>query len=110
MHVHHFVLYLSRSGGNELHITPLSGVLNLKPHLKYLDKSDKTLKAEGRTLDNPDDPEEDTKDDIKAVTVRFAKSDGESAKKAREKSFEWQQKKAEEEPWVPTRFNQVRTN
>ena len=42
----------------------------MKPHLKYLDKSDKTLKAEGRTLDNPDDPEEEPKDDIKAVTVR----------------------------------------
>ena len=30
---------------NELHITPLEGVLSLRPSMEYLDKSDKTAKG-----------------------------------------------------------------
>lgn len=37
-------------GGNELHLTPVRAVLNLKPSMDYLDKSDKTARAEGRAL------------------------------------------------------------
>ena len=41
---------------------------------------------------------------VKAVTVRFAKGgDVEAAKKSREKSYEYQQRKREEEPWCNTR-------
>ena len=34
--------------GGELHLTPIRGVVSLKPSLNYLDKSDKTAKSEGR--------------------------------------------------------------
>ena len=34
--------------GNELHLTPLKSIVSLRPSLTYLDKSDKTAKAEGR--------------------------------------------------------------
>ncbi|XP_059099370.1 DNA-directed RNA polymerase III subunit RPC5-like isoform X2 [Tigriopus californicus] len=98
-------------GGNELHITPLEAVLQLRPNLGYLDKSDKTAKAEGRTLDDPDDPQDDKEEEVEAkpVTVRFAKSGTDYAKKQREKSFAFQQKKSEEEPWIPTRFHHVKS-
>lgn len=43
-------------GGNELHITPLNAVVNLRPDLTYLDKMDKTARAEGRTTLTEDDP------------------------------------------------------
>ena len=33
---------------NELHVTPLTGILHLRPSLNYLDKSDRTAKADGR--------------------------------------------------------------
>ena len=105
----------------ELH--PISSVLHLRPDLKYLDKSDKTAKAEGRTLDDPDDPtaaaastsggqtEGGAPGELKPVTVRFSKSGagGEAAKKNREKSYEYQMKKAEEEPWRVTRFHHVKS-
>ncbi len=45
------------------------------------------------------------------MTVRFSKSGeaGEAARRHREKSFEYQQRKAEEEPWRVTRFHHLRS-
>ena len=101
-------------GGNELHMTPLQGVLQLRPNLGYLDKSDKTAKAEGRATlaeDNADDPADaaGAEEDVKQVTVRFAKSDSDAAKKYREKSYDYQVRKREEEPWIPTRHHHMKT-
>ena len=101
-------------GNNELHITPIKSVLNLRPDLSYLDKSDKTARAEGRAAkfnEDPDDPvvkaeiaEAKGEEELKQVTVRFAKGgDAEHVKKMREKSYEYQMKKVEEEPWIQTR-------
>ena len=54
----------------ELHLTPVKGVLQLRPSLGYMDKSDKTARQEARNSgDNID--EEDNKP--QAVTVRFTK-------------------------------------
>ena len=106
-------------GSNEFHVTPISSVLHMRPDLKYLDKSDKTAKAEGRTLEDPDDPAAaqtaagagagQDAPELKPVTVRFSKS-GDAAKKHREKSYEYQMKKAEEEPWRVTRFHHVKSS
>lgn len=103
---------------NELHVTPLDAILSLRPNFEYLDKSDKTAKAEGRGLLNEneedvDDPANEGADEMKAVTVRFAKGSQaakDKAEKAKQKTFEYQQKKAEEEPWVRVRFNHVKTD
>ena len=35
--------------GSELHLTPLNGIVSLKPSLQYLDKSDRTARSEGRS-------------------------------------------------------------
>ena len=94
-------------GGNELHMTPLKGIVHLRPNLEYLDKSDKTAKSEGRVEEDPDDPT--PQDDLKQVTVRFAKSDQDAAKKMKEKSFAYQQQKAEEEAWISTQFHHVKS-
>ncbi len=66
------------------------------------DKSDKTAKSEGR-LESTDVDDPSAADEVKAVTVRFARGDSDAAKKRMEKSFEYQKKKAEEEPWIATR-------
>lgn len=110
---------------NELHITPLEGVLSLRPSMEYLDQSDKTAKAEGRGLltDNDlddikdssgmfSDGEDGGDPDMKAVTVRFARggqNEKEKYAKFREKSYEYQQKKLKEEPWVHTKFHQMKS-
>lgn len=111
---------------NELHITPLEGVLSLRPSMEYLDQSDKTAKAEGRGLltDNDlddikdssgmfSDGEDGGDPDMKAVTVRFARggqNEKEKYAKLREKSYEYQQKKLKEEPWVQTKFHQMKSS
>merc|ERR1711997_825867 len=85
---------------NELHITPIEGVLSLRPSMEYLDQSDKTAKADGGDAD------------MKAVTVRFARggqNEKEKYAKLREKSYEYQQKKLREEPWVKTNFHQLKS-
>ncbi len=92
-------------GGNEFHLTPIASILTIRPDLKYLDKSDRTARAEGRPLpgDGADevlhsfgpgsagggaggvgDPAAGDAD-IKPVTVRFAKGDPDVAKKMRER-------------------------
>jgi len=92
---------------NELHLSEVKGLLHLRPSLSYLDKSDRVAKAEGRVSKDPDDPTEEVKPE--AVTVKFARGDPERNKKFQEKSYDYQMKRVEEEPWVETKFNQMRT-
>jgi hypothetical protein len=95
----------------------LSGILSLRPSLTYLDKSDKTAKAEGRPrlVESSQDEEEEDDPKIEAVQrvgVRFLKgssADSDRAQKRREKSFEYQQKVAREEPWTTTEFHHVKS-
>jgi hypothetical protein len=75
------------------------GVLTLRNSLDHLDLSDKSRRESSKQADDHVDDEDDEEaaaSDIKPVTVRFAKSgaDSEKYKKAREKSFEFQQQKA----------------
>jgi len=93
---------------NELHLTKVEGVLSLRPSLTYLDKSDKTAKAEGRLTD-PDDPTDDNEVKTEAVTVKFARGDPEKNKRWKEKSYEFQLAKQSEEPWEEMNFNQMKS-
>lgn len=106
---------------NEFHLTPLDAVLSLRPSFEYLDKSDKTAKSEGRLLGADGGAEDEDEaaaggepgQEMKAVTVRFAKggkSDQERVGKMREKSYEYQQKMAKQEPWTSVRYNHVKTD
>ena len=54
----------------ELHLTPVKGVLQLRPSLGYMDKSDKTARLEAR---NSGDNVEEEDNKPQAVTVRFTK-------------------------------------
>jgi len=93
---------------NELHLTPVKTILNMRPCLQYLDKGDKTAKSEGRTMDDPDDPVEET-EELKPVTVKFARGDPDRNKKFIEKTYDYQQKKAEEEAWVEARWSHIKS-
>ena len=82
-----------------------------------------TLKAEGRGLLTDNDLEdvkdssamfsdEEGESDMKAVTVRFARggqNEKEKYAKIKEKSYEYQQKKLREEPWVKTNFHNLKS-
>ena len=82
--------------------------------MDHLDLSDKAKRESSKQADeaveDEDDPGNDEPaSDIKPVTVRFAKSGAESEKykKAREKSYEFQQQKARYDFELLLRFDQL---
>ena len=65
---------VARMVNGKLHLTGVKGVLQLRPSLGYMDKSDKTARAEGRLRDtDPDEPEEEEERKPQAVTVKFSR-------------------------------------
>lgn len=84
----------------ELHLSPLSAVVQMKQSFPYLDQSDKKAKAAEAALE-----EDEEVDEPKAVTVRFANQETDRAKRAREKSFRFIHQKQESEPWVDASFH-----
>nr|CAG4638507.1 EOG090X07NA [Cyclestheria hislopi] len=88
----------------ELHLNPIHGIIHLRPSFQYLDKSDKIrkneLKESGVETESGDEEEQPQQ-----VTVKFAKTESDRLKAAREKSFGFLQKRNAEEPWFNTKFN-----
>ncbi|KAL3236912.1 hypothetical protein MRX96_022162 [Rhipicephalus microplus] len=84
----------------ELHLSPVSAVLQMNPSFPYLDQSDKKAKAAEAAME-----EDEEVDEPKAVTVRFAHQETDRAKRAREKSFRFIHQKQESEPWVEATFH-----
>lgn len=66
-----------------LHMTPLQGVIQLRPSLTYLDKADVGVKKLEVTSDDGGDTTESEGEEAKPVTVRFAKR--ENIAKAKQK-------------------------
>lgn len=118
---------VARMVEGNLHLTEVKGVLQLRPSLGYMDKSDKTARAEGRLRDaDPDEPEEEERQP-QAVTVKFSRvsrlssgltirpsdydvsfqGDSDRAQKMKEKSYDYQMKRVEEEPWVECCYHGV---
>jgi DNA-directed RNA polymerase-3 subunit RPC5 len=78
----------------ELHLTPIKTFFQMRQTYSYFDKGDKRKKAEK----NDDNMEQE--EDVKQVTVKFAKTgDSEKIKKAREKSFQFISQIGVDEPW-----------
>ncbi|XP_055700907.1 DNA-directed RNA polymerase III subunit RPC5 [Phlebotomus papatasi] len=82
----------------EVHTTPLNGILQMRPSFSYFDKQDARRKAEQKTEAELEAEEEE----LKQITVKFARGDSEKAKKAREKTFDFVAAREAEEPWCET--------
>ncbi|XP_033214367.1 DNA-directed RNA polymerase III subunit RPC5 [Belonocnema kinseyi] len=82
----------------ELHLTPLAGVIELRPVFNYFDKPDKRSKD-----DNKDETEEE-EEAAKQVSVIFARQKPEHLKKLQEQSFKSQTTKSYEEAWIHTKY------
>uniref|UniRef100_A0A1A9W1P9 DNA-directed RNA polymerase III subunit RPC5 n=1 Tax=Glossina brevipalpis TaxID=37001 RepID=A0A1A9W1P9_9MUSC len=79
----------------EIHLSPLTSIVQLRPSFSYFDKEDKRNKAEQKALNEEDEDEE-----LQQVTVKFARS---NAKKFKERQgFDNLMKKSDEEPWCET--------
>uniref|UniRef100_A0A1B0CN87 Putative rna polymerase c iii 37 kDa subunit n=1 Tax=Lutzomyia longipalpis TaxID=7200 RepID=A0A1B0CN87_LUTLO len=81
----------------EIHTTPLQGILQMRPSFSYFDKQDARRRAEQKN-----DTDVEAEEEMKQVTVRFARSDSEKARKAREKTFDFMAAREAEEPWCET--------
>ncbi|XP_069761698.1 DNA-directed RNA polymerase III subunit RPC5 isoform X2 [Narcine bancroftii] len=82
----------------ELHITPLHGMLQMRPSFSYLDKAD-AKHREREAATEGDSSQDEVEDDVKQVTVRFSRPESEQARQRRIQSYEFLQKKQAEEPW-----------
>ncbi|XP_055625347.1 DNA-directed RNA polymerase III subunit RPC5 [Toxorhynchites rutilus septentrionalis] len=82
----------------EIHGTALKGIISMRQVFSYFDKQDKRTKAEEKAEQDADADEEE----LKQVTVKFARTENEKVRKAREKSFNYIAKMESEEPWCET--------
>ncbi|KAK1130022.1 hypothetical protein K0M31_019707 [Melipona bicolor] len=85
----------------ELHITPLKGIIQLRPGFDYLDKSDKRMRDEAKNIGEDYDEEDEGP---KQVNVTFARQKPEYMKKMQEQSFQHHTKKSLEENWIHTNY------
>lgn len=82
----------------EIHLSLVKGIVQMRPSFSYFDKSDSRKKAEQKTEQESDTEE----DEPKQVTVKFARTESDRNRKAREKSFNYLSKKSADEPWCET--------
>uniref|UniRef100_A0AAY4BHT1 DNA-directed RNA polymerase III subunit RPC5 C-terminal domain-containing protein n=1 Tax=Denticeps clupeoides TaxID=299321 RepID=A0AAY4BHT1_9TELE len=84
----------------ELHLTPLQGILQMRPSFSYLDKADNKHREREAANEAGDSSQDEAEDDVKQITVRFSRPESEQARQRRVQSYEFLQKKQAEEPWV----------
>ncbi|XP_033907518.1 DNA-directed RNA polymerase III subunit RPC5-like [Acipenser ruthenus] len=84
----------------ELHLTPLHGILQLRPSFSYLDKADSKHREREAANEGGDSSQDEAEEDVKQITVRFSRPESEQARQRRVQSYEFLQKKHAEEPWV----------
>lgn len=70
----------------------------MRQNFSYFDKQDKRTKAEQKAENGSDDDA----DDVKQITVKFARADNDKLRKAREKSYNFVSKIGADEPWCET--------
>lgn len=70
----------------------------MRPSFSYFDKSDTRNKAEKKAENDADLDEEEPKQ----ITVQFARTENDSIRKAREKSFGFLSAKSADEAWCRT--------
>ncbi|XP_063790526.1 DNA-directed RNA polymerase III subunit RPC5 [Pseudophryne corroboree] len=92
----------------EIHVTPLQGILQLRPNFAYLDKADTKNREREAANDAGDSSQDEVEDDVKQVTVRFSRPESEQAKQRRVLSYDFLQKKQAEESWVHLHYCAVK--
>ncbi|KAF5284395.1 hypothetical protein FQA39_LY17070 [Lamprigera yunnana] len=83
--------------GQEYHLTPLKGLLRLKPYYPHLDQEIKKKNDSKQKSVNIDEPSTSS---AKQVTVKFSQGDSDKWKKSRENSYKYILEKQAEEPWI----------
>ncbi|NP_997919.1 DNA-directed RNA polymerase III subunit RPC5 [Danio rerio] len=92
----------------ELHLTPLQGILQMRPSFTYLDKADTKHREREAANEAGDSSQDEAEDDVKQITVRFSRPESEQARQRRIQSYEFLQKKQAEEPWVHLHYHAIK--
>lgn len=92
----------------ELHITPLTGILQMRPSFSYLDKADGKTREREAANEGGDSSQDEAEEEAKAITVRFARPESEQARQRRIQSYEFLQKKQAEEPWIHLQYHSAK--
>ncbi|KAK6624156.1 hypothetical protein RUM44_011014 [Polyplax serrata] len=93
---------------NEIHLTPLKNVTLLRPSFKYIDKGDKRSKRELKDIEGDGSGEDE--EELKQITVKFARQESEKTRKAREKSFGYVNQMNSKETWYTSNFYSKRSD
>ncbi|PFX18434.1 DNA-directed RNA polymerase III subunit RPC5 [Stylophora pistillata] len=86
----------------ELHLTPVHGVLQLRPSFEYLNKGEANVRQASNLTDEGDSQDEE--EEAKPLTVKFARPETERAKAQRLSSYKYLEQKKAEEPWKTMEF------
>uniref|UniRef100_UPI0037E74202 DNA-directed RNA polymerase III subunit RPC5 n=1 Tax=Semicossyphus pulcher TaxID=241346 RepID=UPI0037E74202 len=92
----------------ELHVTPLTGILQMRPSFSYLDKADNKTREREAANEGGDSSQDEAEEEVKAITVRFSRPESEQARQRRIQSYEFLQKKQAEEPWAHLHYHGVK--
>ena len=92
---------------NELHLTPLEGMIQLRPSFGYLDRVDVKQQADLKAAEAGDSSQDE--EEAKTVTVRFARHETDESKARRMASYEYLRKKQDDEQWVEVQHHHITT-
>ena len=94
-----------------LHITPLQGVVQLKPDLTYLDRADvgtKKMEVAANMSDEGGDTTESEGEEAKPVTVRFARpTNAAKAQKKVGRKLTFTENSGKAQEWIPVAYNGI---
>ncbi|XP_048350154.1 DNA-directed RNA polymerase III subunit RPC5 [Sphaerodactylus townsendi] len=94
----------------EMHLTPLHGILQLRPSFSYLDKGDAKHREREAANEAGDSSQDETEEDVKQITVRFSRPESEQARQRRVQSYEFLQKRQAEEQWAHLHYYGLRVS
>ncbi|GAB5588437.1 hypothetical protein Unana1_03337 [Umbelopsis nana] len=88
---------------NELHVTPLTNTVQLRPTLSYIDKSDEKEKASAKRAQQ-EDIKVETKSPGKAQTVQMSVINTDNENTPRKNMYSMAARNAEDENWVKLEY------
>ncbi|XP_071813473.1 DNA-directed RNA polymerase III subunit RPC5-like isoform X2 [Apostichopus japonicus] len=88
----------------ELHLTPVSNIVQFRPSFNYLDQADAKMKKKTDKENGEGDASQDEmekEEEQKTIKVQFVRQESDIAKARREASYAFHVQKLEQEAWVP---------
>ncbi|KAG2176625.1 hypothetical protein INT44_007289 [Umbelopsis vinacea] len=88
----------------ELHVTPLTNTVQMRPTLSYIDKSDEKERASAKRAQQEDTKEEQPKSAGKAQTVQMSVINAENESTPRKNMYSMATRNADDEEWVKLEY------